>query len=478
MSYAKRMGRSIHSIRARLTLWLALLMVVCMAVFGFCLYVAEANALTTSVDQTLRVQAQQVASSYDFGSPANGNETGQHVDISAVDQFATANLFVETFDTQGQPLARSQNLGHLHLPDETHAAMLLHASPHLSTQAVPGSTLRVYSLPAVRGGSLIGLVMVATSLQEVTATTQTLLMLLIVGSIGVGLLTIIGGGVLVRRGLYPLDEMATVAEGITAWRLDQRLVLRNRAVEVERLADTFNVMLNRLDEAFTAQRRFVADASHELRTPLATLLGRCEVLLLNPGLPADTRSGLVIMRDESARMGRMVANLLLLAHGDDVPVVARRPVELDTLLLEVGQQAHSQAVGVMVAIAHIEQAEVLGDADLLKQALLNLADNALSNTPPGGRVALSLAVEDGHAYLAVRDTGPGIAGDHLPHIFERFYRVDTARSRRSGGAGLGLSIVRAIAEAHGGHVAVESIVGQGSMFTIVLPLSDHILTLP
>jgi signal transduction histidine kinase len=170
-------------------------------------------------------------------------------------------------------------------------------------------------------------------------------------------------------------------------------------------------------------------------------------------------------------MGRLVANLLLLAQGDEARAIARRPVELDVLLLEVARQARTLAQGVSVTISHEDQALVRGDADLLKQLLLNLVDNALTYTPPGGRVDLGLSVADGHARLAVRDTGPGIAPADLARIFERFYRLDRARTRRSGGAGLGLAIARWIAEAHGGRIEVQSTVGQGSTFTVVLPLA-------
>jgi len=173
-----------------------------------------------------------------------------------------------------------------------------------------------------------------------------------------------------------------------------------------------------------------------------------------------------------------VANLLLLARGDEGQPLDRRPVDLDVLLLEVAHQARAQAQGVTVTLGHEDQAQVLGNADLLKQALLNLVDNALTYTPPGGQVVLSLTVSTAQVQVAVRDSGPGIAPDDVEHIFERFYRTDQARSRHSGGAGLGLSIVRWIAEAHGGRVTVKSAVGAGSTFTLVLPISNRSLTVP
>jgi len=463
------------SIRGRLTLWLSLLITLCMIAFALFLYLTVRGALTGDLERTLRVQAQQVAASFDFGGPEAGADgSGQHVDISAVDQFATAGLFVETFDARGRLLARSSNLGRLSLPGVARAAALVRATPDdYATEAVPGGEVRVYSMAAVRGGHTVGLVRVAASLDVVTRTTQTLLGLLVAGTLGLVLLVILGSGVAVRRGLRPLEQMATVTEGITAHHLDQRLILRNPPAEVARLAATFDAMLDRLDAAFATQRRFVADASHDLRTPLATLHGRSEVLLLNPDLDAETRAGLLLIRAEAARLGRLVANLLLLARGDEGQPLDRRPVDLDVLLLEVAHQARAQAQGVTVTLGHEDQAQVLGNADLLKQALLNLVDNALTYTPPGGQVVLSLTVSTAQVQVAVRDSGPGIAPDDVEHIFERFYRTDQARSRHSGGAGLGLSIVRWIAEAHGGGVTVKSAVGAGSTFTLALPLSHH-----
>lgn len=457
-------------------MWLAALIALCLAVFALYLYVAVRGTLVGDLDHTLRAQARQVAVTYDFGGTdaSAGNSTGQHVDSGAIDLFTTGGIFVETFDARGRLLARSSNLGPNHLPLPAPAGTLLQGAPHIATQPAPGSALRLYSLPAIQGGQRAGLVLVAASLHEVTTTTRTLLALLIGGGVVITLLAALGSGILVRRGLRPLDTMAAVAEGINARRLDRRLQLHDPPREIARLARTFDAMLERLHDAFTVQRRFVADASHELRTPLATIRGRGDVLLLNPALDAETRDGLVMMRDEAARMGRLAANLLLLARGDEARAIDRRHVELDILLLEVARQARTLALarGVAVTIAHEDQALALGDADLLKQLLLNLVDNAIAYTPPGGHVELSLYVADDKARLAVRDSGPGIAPHEQERIFERFYRPDQSRSRRGGGAGLGLAIARWIAEAHDGSISVESLVGRGSTFTVMLPLSS------
>src|SRR5919201_3397504 len=229
------------SIRAQLTAWLALLTTLCLVAFAFYLYVAVGHVLTADLDRVLSVQAQQVAASYEFDAPDSGDEAQdeQRVDTSLGDQFAAAGVLAEVFDPWGHLLASSSNLGPRHVPLPAPAWALVYAAPRLSTQAVPGGALRVYSLPAIHEGQVVGLVVVAASLHEVLATTQAMLALLVAGGLGVVLLAVLGGGVLVRRGLRPLEQMASVAEGITARRLDQRLALRALPREVGRLAGTF-----------------------------------------------------------------------------------------------------------------------------------------------------------------------------------------------------------------------------------------------
>jgi len=295
-----------RSIRGRLTLWLALLIALCLAAFAFSLYVAVRGALIGDLDHTLRVQAQQIATTYDFGGQNSNDNTGQHSDIGAVDQFTTGGVYVETFDAGGHIRARSSNLGTRSLPLPAPAATLLRAAPRATTLAGSYGALRLYSLPARAGGQASGLVLVGASLHEVSTTTRTLLALLVGAGLAAVALAALGVGALVRRGLRPLDEMAVAVEGIDARDLDRRLALHAPPVEVARLARAFDAMLARLRASFAAQRRFVGDAAHELRTPLAAIRGRGDVLLLDPALDAATREGVALMRDEAARMGRLV----------------------------------------------------------------------------------------------------------------------------------------------------------------------------
>jgi signal transduction histidine kinase len=242
--------------------------------------------------------------------------------------------------------------------------------------------------------------------------------------------------------------------------------------ELQRLSVTVNELLERLQLLFDGQRRFVADVSHELRTPLAAMRGNLDILARgaarDPGLLAESIGD---MRREVARLIRMTNDLLLLARREAGIELRHEPVELESLLLEVHRELLPLAVGVELRIGDEDQIAVVGDRDRLKQALLNLSVNALQHTPAGGSVTLSLARERECAALIVSDTGTGIAAAELPRIFDRFYRADQSRSRDRGGAGLGLAIVRWIAEAHGGAVRVASTPGVGTTFTLLIPCS-------
>jgi signal transduction histidine kinase len=288
------------------------------------------------------------------------------------------------------------------------------------------------------------------------------------------MLAAVVGWLSANRALRPLDTITETAARISrADDLSRRIPLEGLPHdEVGRLAQAFNDTLERLERLFNAQRRFLADVSHELRTPLTTIRGNVDLLRRMGG--ADTDS-LDAIQTEAERMSRLVYDLLLLAQSDAGTLpLAREPVELDTLLLEVFRESQVLAGGVQLGIGEIDQAVVLGDRDRLKQLLLNLVSNALKFTPEGGRVTLNLTrPAPDWARLVVADTGAGIPLDELPHIFERFYRVDKARARSQGGAGLGLAIAQRIAHVHGGRIeaASDGATGRGSTFSVWLPLA-------
>ena len=245
------------------------------------------------------------------------------------------------------------------------------------------------------------------------------------------------------------------------------------SVEVQRLADTFDAMLERLDAAFQQQRNFVLDVSHELRTPLTALQGNLDVLLMDDRLDGEMRTQLERMSKEVGRLIRLTSNLLYLAHADAGRELDRRPVELDTLCLEVYRQTKDLRPEVKFRLGHEDQVTVVGDRDLLKQLVLNLVDNSLKYTPANGEVTLSLYGDQSRARIVVRDTGPGIRPDQIPLIFRRFYQAEGGE-KRAGGAGIGLAISDWIARAHGGKIAVESELGKGSTFTVSLPLDSAV----
>jgi signal transduction histidine kinase len=276
------------------------------------------------------------------------------------------------------------------------------------------------------------------------------------------------GAILTHQLLKPLDDITAVALKITRTDdLSRRLPDSGRRDEIGRLTMVLNQTLERLERLFHARQRFLADVSHELRTPLTTIRGNVDLMRRMGEADPETMD---VIQDELKRMTRLVDDLLLLARADTGGLpIQQKPVELDNVFLDVYRQVSSIDQGVRVELKEVDQVCVLGDQDRLKQLILNLVDNAMKYTPSGGKVSLSLAKSNGDARIVVADTGIGIPAEDLPRIFDRFYRVDKARSRNMGGSGLGLSIAYWIARAHGGDIQVSSVVGEGTEFRITLP---------
>jgi two-component system OmpR family sensor kinase len=468
------------SIRLRLTFWYVGLLALLLIVFGVALYTTVSITSYQEVDRQLQQRANDIQASLATvltlqEDPWDVFRRGGLV-LPTADVFATADIFVQLSTVDGTILSRSENLGNQRLiipQDQLERVKRGETIP--SDFTVNRTRLRAYVAPIVtRSGQVVGFIQLAQSLRTVDATLRDLATLIII-SIAAGLATAaIGGWLIAGTILEPVDRITLTAQKITRARdLGRRIDVPNTNDEVGRLALTFNEMLARIEDLFRGQQRFVADVSHELRSPLTAVRGNLD--LLKRGAvedPAERAQVIEAMDIETARMSRLVSDLLLLARQDAGVPIAKHPVELDTLLLEVYRQAQVVARGIKVTLGAEDQAIIIGDRDRLKQVLLNLVDNAIKYTPQGGEVTLSLTKDSTWVKIAVQDTGIGIAPDHIPNLFDRFYRVDKARSRDAGGSGLGLAIAKSVVEAHNGKITVESEVGKGSTFTVWLPLPE------
>jgi two-component system OmpR family sensor kinase len=348
---------------------------------------------------------------------------------------------------------------------------------------------RTFHTPATAGGTEyrvrasldpgIGfMLIVAQPLDDVYSTLHRLLLIeLLVTLAALGAIGVLGAWV-VRVGLRPLDSIEHTAAGIAAGDLSKRVERAENRTEVGRLGLALNAMLGQIEAAFKAReaserrlRRFVADASHELRTPLAAVRAYAELFTRGAAeRPDDLARSMKGIHRESERMSLLVEDLLLLARLDEGRPLEREPVDLASVVAEAVETARTLEPDRPIALEAVP-AVVTGDRDRLRQIVDNLLANVRAHTPEGAPVSVTVSRTNGTAEIAVADSGPGLRDEQSTQVFERFYRADSSRARSSGGVGLGLSIVTAVAEAHGGTVSADGAPGGGATFRIVLPLS-------
>jgi two-component system, OmpR family, sensor kinase len=388
--------------------------------------------------------------------------------------------FFQIRSTDGDPLCTRQvgGLGDAGAPSPPELPQTVDAPSSFTVPAEDGGER--YRMRADVGFGGDGIVVVGTSLADVDATLRRLLLIMLLVTVAVLAALAVLGLWVVRFGLRPLEAIGSTASAIAAGDLSRRVERAEPRTEVGRLGLALNSMLGQIERAFNAQaaserrlRRFVADASHELRTPLSAVRAYAELFARGAERrPDDLARSMQGITRESERMSLLVDDLLLLARLDEGRPLEREPVALEAVVGEAVETA--QAVEPKRPIAfEAEPAEVLGDRDRLRQIVDNLLANVRAHTPPGAAVTVRVGRENGSASVEVVDSGPGMSAEEAERSFERFYRADQSRSRASGGAGLGLSIVAAVAEAHGGSVAAESEPGRGATFRITLPLADN-----
>jgi heavy metal sensor kinase len=463
-----------RSLRFRLAAWHAGLLTAVFILLGALLYIQLRTYLENTLLDTQVRRAQQIADTL-LGNTARVDEPRVAAEIEALYAPEHSDRFIRL--TRGD--GRVAYVSGSPIDQSFDARAVAPVQPFglrasVRKQVLPdGHTLLIAAVPAAsRGGGF--LVEVGTAAAPVETMLGRLLLLLSLGLPVVLLVAATGGYLLVRRALQPVDEIARKAEVITQQNLSERLPVPRTGDELERLSVSLNHMIQRLDDDFEKSQRFVADASHELRTPLTVVRGELESLAQDPALDRDSRERLGSLLEEAERLSKIVERLLTISRldaGEAQPAWVR--FDLAGLAAATAEQLVLVAEdrGITITCEAGGPVPVRGDQSRLKQVIVNLLDNAIKYTPIGGRVRIRVALQASQAVLEVADNGVGIPLQALPHVFDRFYRVDPSRSREPDGTGLGLAIVKAIVQAHGGKVEAESTPGQGSLFRVLLPLA-------
>ncbi len=468
-----------RSLKFRLIVWYAALLAGCFLLLGAITYLVLQQSLVAALKESQLRRARQIA--HLLGEQARlRSESRVGEEVEARYAPGPNDRFVRITRRDGVMLYLSQApkdqsfdpvaLSPPTWPDGTEAA-----------RAVPlprGRKMLLTSHILQTSGGTAFLIETGVPMDEVQGDLRKWLLFLLAMLPVVAAIALGGGYVLVKRALSPVDRIAASAERISLQNLSERLPVPQTGDELERLSLALNHMIQRLDHAFQHSRRFVADASHELRTPLTILRGEVETLVQEPQLTPEWRERLGSALEEIERLANIVEGLFAISRLDAGEAAAEW-VKFDLAQLaaatadQMSLLAEDRHIQIKCAVA--KPVWVEGDRARMKQVVVNLLDNAIKYTHEGGAVALTVGSRDSQAVLEVADNGPGIPLDALPRVFERFFRVDKARSREQGGAGLGLSIVKSICAAHHGKVEVSSASGQGSRFRVELPLA-HGLT--
>lgn len=447
--------------------WLALVL----AAFSTMIFLLVRESLHGDLDQLLRDKAFLLGSQV---NPNNRTAVGGDDRVWRSDRHVT---FGQTYDSDWTLLYKSARLAEPIPTTDEVKRLLRHSLGMAAHDAVgtDGTQYRMASIKIERQGRFVCYSQIAVKIEERDAPLRMLILWLAAGSITSLIIAGVGLIYLIRQWGAPLAALSETASKVNLDTLGrQRLFAPADAPELARLAESFNELLDRVETMHASQFRFVADASHELRTPLTILRGEIDVALRRPRSPEEYAEVLHSSREEIERLSRLTENLLTLARADAKQALVRREsVDLAAIASEVCRKLAplSEQRRVALACEASNAAMVTGDAIALEQVIFNLTENALRYTPGGESATVRVTRSATEAVVEVADHGSGISSEHLPYLFDRFYRVDKARSREFGGAGLGLSIVKTLVEAHGGRVEVRSEVGRGSTFTVRLPIA-------
>jgi heavy metal sensor kinase len=451
-------------IRLRITAWYFAVLAACLSLFGLATFYGMRASILVTVDENLEDQVEGIREL--IQRSAGKAELAQA--LRAIEDIRAGSDLLQVSDAAGQWVYRSHTMAHFG------PASAAEVKPSTVSTQPNGVPLRLLTLPVeTRGETYI--VQLAYPLDDFDEALGRFRRTLLFASPLLLLLASAGGYWLSGRALAPVDQITREARSIGALNLSRRLEVPRTGDELERLSETLNGMLERLEQVFRRLTQFTADASHELRTPVALMRTRTEIALRRPRSEEEYRETLELLLEDLARTTTLIENLMLLARADSgAAALERVRLNLGAPLGEAWVEAQALAQNKQILMqAQLPESQlwIEGDSSSLRRLFFILLDNAVKYTPPQGRITVSLEASDGSAVAEVRDTGIGIAAQDLPHIFERFFRADRARSRETGGAGLGLAIGHWIAEAHGGTLSATSRPGEGSVFQVRIPLA-------
>jgi heavy metal sensor kinase len=479
------------SLRLKLTLWYVLILGILLISFSSFLYFTLSKSLYRDVDNKLRSLAELIASEsasplskFGFGNIDQTLETSMNL--------KPIGKFIQVLDESGNIGRKSDNLKNVQLPISLSA--LKNASKGVITfetnHSFENAPLRIITFPVLEKNHITKIVQVASSLEDVEDALNTLLIILIIAVPLALLVASLGGQFLATKALKPVDHITQTARMITSQNLNQRINPPKVKDEISRLVETLNEMISRLDRSFRQVKQFSTDASHELKTPLTILKGEVEVALRKERVPHEYEQILKSNLEEINRMSQIVEDLLLLSKADSGEIrLNKEDMNLNEILNEVVAHVDVLAQSKNLRIEtlnHHEEIHIFGDPLRIRELFLNLIENGIKYTEEGGSIRILLTkdtlVLNGEqsdraqgeqaefVKIIVSDTGIGIAKEDQERIFDRFFRVDKARSREQGGSGLGLSICKWIVKAHRGEIEVESELGKGSSFIVRLPI--------
>ena len=455
-------------LRIRITAWYFAVLATGFSLFGVIAFYAMRGSIHETVDENLQDQIQGVRELIERTASRGRAELAHELDQD--EEIRAGSDLLQVSDPAGNWIYRSRTM------TQYGPAAPREARTSITTQQPNGVPLRVLTLPVQAGGETY-IVQLAYPLDDFYEALDRFRRVLFLSSPLLLLLASAGGYWLSRRALAPVDQITREARSISAQNLSSRLVVPHTRDELQRLSETLNGMLERLEQAFRRITQFTADASHELRTPVALMRTRAEVVLRRPRSEEEYRETLRQILEDLQRTSSLIENLMLLARADSGTEALQRT--RINMVESVGEAClEGRTLAETKQISFLEELPespvwIEGESNSLRRLFLILLDNAVKYTPPQGRITVSLRSSDGCAVTEVRDTGIGIAAEDLPHIFERFFRADRARSRETGGAGLGLSIGQWIAQAHGGTIKAFSKPGEGSVFQVQIPLAGE-----